>query len=143
MTLSQEASAASFSPQGVTLSTLQIQEGRENRAAMERFGHRNQEGLLLADQNCQEKGEELPLLHKGHPGQDLEVVSSTVRVSKQVKGYAKCKMMQCVLNGTPLSSGKCKGTLTKLVKTRLDRSTELIKGCSHKRRLSFKRRVIR
>lgn len=70
-------------------------------------------------------------------------VSSTVRVSKQVKGYAKCKMMQCVLNGTPLSSGKCKGTLTKLVKTRLDRSTELIKGCSHKRRLSFKRRVIR
>lgn len=70
-------------------------------------------------------------------------VSSTLRVTKQVKGYAKCKMMQCVLNGTPLTSGKCKGTLTRLVKKRLSRTTERTTGCARKIRLSFKRRVIR
>merc|ERR1711871_1287320 len=31
--------------------------------------------------------------------------------ARQVKAYAKCKMMQCVLKGTKLSSGVCKGVL--------------------------------
>merc|ERR1712054_484238 len=33
------------------------------------------------------------------------------RKARQVKAYAKCKMMQCVLKGTKLSSGVCKGVL--------------------------------
>merc|ERR1712216_59111 len=41
-------------------------------------------------------------------------VSSTTRVTRQVKAYAKCKMMSCVLTGTNLSNSKCKGRLTKL-----------------------------
>merc|ERR1711907_861827 len=37
------------------------------------------------------------------------VVTNKKRKARQAKAYAKCKMMQCVLKGTKLSSGVCKG----------------------------------
>merc|ERR1711968_91216 len=39
------------------------------------------------------------------------VVTNKKRKVRQAKAYAKCKMMQCVLKGTKLSSGVCKGVL--------------------------------
>lgn len=58
------------------------------------------------------------------------IVSSTKRRSRQVKAHAKCKMMSCVLNGTPLSSGTCKSSLTTLRKKVLTRETEAVTGCA-------------
>jgi len=43
-----------------------------------------------------------------------KIVTSTKRRARQNKAYAKCKMMACVLNGTKLTSRKCKGTLKTL-----------------------------
>merc|ERR1712159_661674 len=58
-----------------------------------------------------------------------KVVTNKKRVARQNKAYAKCKMMACVLNGTPSSSSKCKGSLTKLVKKKLTSATERVTGC--------------
>merc|ERR1711981_1164241 len=38
-------------------------------------------------------------------------------------------MMRCVLNGTPLTSSKCKASLKKLVKKKLTKATESVRGC--------------
>merc|ERR1711981_17933 len=50
--------------------------------------------------------------------------TKSATLSRQAKAYAKCKMMQCVLSGTALSSKKCKGTLKPLVKKTLYSVTE-------------------
>merc|ERR1712054_622832 len=39
------------------------------------------------------------------------IVTNKKRKARQTKAYAKCKMMQCVLKGTKLTSGVCKGVL--------------------------------
>merc|ERR1711975_141235 len=39
------------------------------------------------------------------------IVTDKKRKARQAKAYAKCKMMQCVLKGTKLTSGVCKGVL--------------------------------
>lgn len=44
--------------------------------------------------------------------------------SRQQKALAKCKMMQCVLNGTPLTSSKCKAVLPKLHNKKLHKFAE-------------------
>merc|ERR1711981_417326 len=44
--------------------------------------------------------------------------------ARQLKALQKCKMMQCVLNGTPTSSSKCKAVLKKLRNKRLSSKTE-------------------
>jgi len=51
--------------------------------------------------------------------QRWSLFTKTATLSRQAKAYAKCKMMQCVLSGTTLSSKKCKGTLKALVKKTL------------------------
>jgi len=43
-----------------------------------------------------------------------KTVNSHRSKTKQQKALSKCTMMSCVLNGTPLSSKKCKATLPKL-----------------------------
>merc|ERR1711959_802346 len=48
-----------------------------------------------------------------------KVVSSSKTRAQQLRRHAKCKMMSCVLNGTPLTSKKCKGNLAKVVKKKL------------------------
>jgi len=60
-----------------------------------------------------------------------KIVSSKTRRARQVKAHAKCKMMSCVLNGTKLTSSKCKSTLQKLKKKTLIRQAEAAK-CSGK-----------
>jgi len=54
-------------------------------------------------------------------------VSSVTRVTRQVKAYAKCKMMQCVLSGTNLGNSRCKGRLTKLRRKTLSTETRKVK----------------
>lgn len=49
----------------------------------------------------------------------LKVVSASKTRAKQLKAHAKCKMMSCVLNNTPLTSKKCKSNLAKVVKKKL------------------------
>jgi len=44
--------------------------------------------------------------------------------ARQLKALQKCKMMQCVLSGTPVSSSKCKAVLKKLRNKRLSSKTE-------------------
>jgi len=51
-------------------------------------------------------------------------VNNAKKRSRQAKAMKKCKMMQCVLNGTKLSSSKCKGTLPKLVNKKLATKVE-------------------
>merc|ERR1711988_556438 len=51
-------------------------------------------------------------------------VNNAKKRSRQSKAMKKCKMMQCVLNGTKLSSSKCKGTLPKLVNKKLATKVE-------------------
>merc|ERR1711988_464145 len=46
------------------------------------------------------------------------------RVTRQVKAFAKCQLMQCVLNGTKLSSKKCRVPLKSLVKKSLNSTTQ-------------------
>jgi len=48
-----------------------------------------------------------------------KIVSSSKTRAKQLRAHAKCKMMSCVLNNTPLTSKKCKGNLAKVVKKKL------------------------
>merc|ERR1712072_23241 len=55
------------------------------------------------------------------------IVTSRSRRTKQVRAHEKCKMMACVLNGTPLSSSKCKSNLQRLVNKRLVSATESVK----------------
>jgi len=50
-------------------------------------------------------------------------------LARQDKAYAKCKMMQCVLDGTKISSKKCKGTLKTLVQKKLSKATMKV-SCS-------------
>merc|ERR1712167_123262 len=56
-------------------------------------------------------------------------VTNAKRVARQHRAHAKCKMMRCVLNGTPLTSSKCKASLKKLVKKKLTKATESVRGC--------------
>merc|ERR1711868_143790 len=51
-------------------------------------------------------------------------VNNAKKRSRQAKAMKKCKMMQCVLDGTKLSSSKCKGTLPKLVNKKLATKVE-------------------
>merc|ERR1711977_507543 len=44
--------------------------------------------------------------------------------ARQLKALQKCKMMQCVLNGTPLKSSKCKAVLPKLHNKKLHKFAE-------------------
>merc|ERR1711939_341959 len=53
---------------------------------------------------------------------------------------AKCKMMRCVLDGTPLTSSKCKANLKKLVKKKLTKATESVRGCRQLRAAAEKKR---
>jgi len=52
-----------------------------------------------------------------------KTLTRTSRVSRQNKAHAKCKMMACVLNGTPLADRRCKGKLTKVKKLKLYSAT--------------------
>merc|ERR1712139_65101 len=51
-------------------------------------------------------------------------VNNAKKRARQLKALQKCKMMQCVLSGTPLKSSKCKATLPKLRNKRLHSLTE-------------------
>merc|ERR1712110_1148945 len=51
-------------------------------------------------------------------------VNNSKKRARQLKALQKCKMMQCVLSGTPASSSKCKAVLKKLRNKRLTRRTE-------------------
>merc|ERR1712159_121961 len=59
-----------------------------------------------------------------------KVVTSKKRISRQAKAYAKCKMMACVLNGTNISSAKCKGTLKAITHKKLFHATSQVSGCT-------------
>jgi len=59
-------------------------------------------------------------------------VTKTTRVARQNKAHAKCKMMACVLKGTPLTSKKCKGSLPPFKKKKLHSATAKVK-CPAKR----------
>merc|ERR1711959_774303 len=54
---------------------------------------------------------------------------------QMAKAFAKCKMMQCVLNGTKLTDKKCRGKLKTLVKKTLSKSTQKVvcKGTDKKK----------
>lgn len=52
------------------------------------------------------------------------ILTKKSRRDRQVKAHAKCKMMSCVLNGTPLSSSKCKSSLKALRNKKLTSQTE-------------------
>jgi Skp family chaperone for outer membrane proteins len=56
-------------------------------------------------------------------------VTRTERLAGQNKAHAKCRMMQCILNNTPLNSSSCKASLKKLVKKKLTSATERV-SCS-------------
>merc|ERR1711959_481290 len=45
---------------------------------------------------------------------------------QMAKAFAKCKMMQCVLNGTKITHKKCHGKLKTLVKKTLSKSTQKV-----------------
>merc|ERR1711924_568790 len=53
-----------------------------------------------------------------------EVVRKKSTAAMRAKTYAKCNMMQCVLNGTPLKSSKCHGKLPLIKKKILTKKTE-------------------
>jgi len=53
-----------------------------------------------------------------------KTVNNSAKRAKAAKALAKCKMMQCVLAGTPPSNKKCKAVLPKLRNKKLDRLTE-------------------
>merc|ERR1712178_306625 len=50
-------------------------------------------------------------------------VSNVKLIRKQNKALAKCLMMTCVLNGTPVSNSKCRGKLPALRRKKLYRDT--------------------
>merc|ERR1739838_542495 len=54
-------------------------------------------------------------------------ITKTTRVARQNKAHAKCKMMACVLKGTPVTSKKCKGSLPPFNRKKLDSATEKVK----------------
>jgi len=56
-----------------------------------------------------------------------KVVSSPRTRARQVKAHAKCKMMQCVLNGIPSKSSKCKASLPKLKNKKIVKEAEVLK----------------
>merc|ERR1711881_331168 len=51
-------------------------------------------------------------------------INNSKKGARQLKALQKCKMMQCVLSGTPVSSSKCKAVLKKLRNKRLSSKTE-------------------
>merc|ERR1712225_69504 len=51
-------------------------------------------------------------------------INNSKKRARQLKALQKCKMMQCVLSGTPVSSSKCKAVLKKLRNKRLSSRTE-------------------
>merc|ERR1712139_662448 len=51
-------------------------------------------------------------------------INNSKKRARQLKALQKCKMMQCVLSGTPTSSSKCKAALKKLRNKRLSSKTE-------------------
>merc|ERR1711861_64138 len=51
-------------------------------------------------------------------------INNSRKRARQLKALQKCKMMQCVLSGTPVSSSKCKAVLKKLRNKRLSSKTE-------------------
>merc|ERR1712054_196075 len=51
-------------------------------------------------------------------------INNSKKRARQLKALQKCKMMQCVLSGTPVSSSKCKAVLEKLRNKRLSSKTE-------------------
>merc|ERR1712072_622989 len=51
-------------------------------------------------------------------------VNNSKKRARQLKALQKCKMMQCVLSGTPLKSSKCRASLPRLRNKRLHRFTE-------------------
>jgi len=51
-------------------------------------------------------------------------INNSKKRARQLKALQKCKMMQCVLSGTPTSSSKCKAVLKKLRNKRLSSKTE-------------------
>jgi len=51
-------------------------------------------------------------------------INNSKKRARQLKALQKCKMMQCVLSGTPVSSSKCKAVLKKLRNKRLSSKTE-------------------
>merc|ERR1711977_696612 len=51
-------------------------------------------------------------------------INNSKKRARQLKALQKCKMMQCVLSGTPTSSSKCKAVLKKLRNKRLSSRTE-------------------
>merc|ERR1711971_13149 len=55
-------------------------------------------------------------------------INNSKKRARQLKALQKCKMMQCVLSGTPTSSSKCKAVLKKLRNKRLTSKTEHAHG---------------
>merc|ERR1711943_83626 len=51
-------------------------------------------------------------------------INNSRKRARQLKALQKCKMMQCVLSGTPVSSSKCKAVLKKLRNKLLSSKTE-------------------
>merc|ERR1719231_1596932 len=51
-------------------------------------------------------------------------INTRKKRARQAKALAKCKMMQCVLNGTPVNNKKCKGFLPVLKNKKLYRLVE-------------------
>merc|ERR1711937_395814 len=51
-------------------------------------------------------------------------INNSRKRARQLKALQKCKMMRCVLSGTPVSSSKCKAVLKKLRNKRLSSKTE-------------------
>jgi len=70
-----------------------------------------------------------------------KTVTRTTRIARQNKAHAKCKMMACVLNGTPLKSSKCKGKLTKIKKLKLYIGAQKARCLARKQRVHITKRV--
>merc|ERR1712070_822817 len=62
-------------------------------------------------------------------------INNSKKRARQLKALQKCKMMQCVLSGTPTSSSKCKAVLKKLRNKRLSSKTEH----AHSSKICFRR----
>merc|ERR1739838_1186348 len=67
-------------------------------------------------------------------------INNSKKRARQLKALQKCKMMQCVLSGTPTSSSKCKAVLKKLRNKRLSSKTEHAHGSKicHRRHMENK-----
>lgn len=58
-----------------------------------------------------------------------KVVTCPKRQARLKKAHAKCKMMQCVLNGTPINDRRCHSTLQKVAKKTLISEAESVVSC--------------